>query len=817
MADNTKFINKPLVDEMRKSFISYAMSVNVSRAIPDVRDGLKPVHRRILYAMGELGLDASKPFRKCARIVGDVLGKYHPHGDSAVYEALVRLAQDFSIRYPLVDGQGNFGSIDGDPAAAQRYTEARLTKIAGEMLREIDKNTVDYYPNFDDTLMQPKVLPSRFPNLLVNGSEGIAVGMATNIPPHSLDEVINGVIALIDNKEITVDELMTIIPAPDYPTRGIILGRSQIKNAYRTGRGGVTIRARAEIEETNAGQKSFIIVTELPYQVNKAKLIMQIADLVKDKKIEDISDIRDESDRKGLRIVIDVKKGADAKVVLNMLYKHTTMQVSNGITFLALVDGEPKILNLKEMLFHYLEHQKEVIVRRTRFDLEKAEERKHILEGLVVALANIDEVIKIIRKSKDRVEASEKLTKSFKLSDKQATAILDMRLSRLTSLEVEKIKEELNQLTELVKELKSILASPKKVLEIIKKELTEIKEKFGNGRRTEISIDYSDINIADLIEKEDVIISKTYYGYIKRMPVSEYQVQKRGGKGLKAHKPKEEDFVETMFIANTHDDLLCFSNRGKVYMIKGYEVPEFARGARGRALVNLLDLKGDEKVVTIIARKEDQKGFLMLATKRGLIKKTDLTQFERINKAGKIAIAINDDDELLSVSISSGYDEVLVGSHEGKCVRFGEQDIRPMGRNSAGVRSMKIGAKDYVVDMVVIKPGHDILTISENGFGKRSDPDDYRMQTRGGKGTKAGKFNEQTGRLVNLKQVKPDQDVILISSTGVIIRMKATDISRIGRDTKGVRVMKMKDGGKVISASIAERGEELDEEGEVTE
>jgi DNA gyrase subunit A len=812
MVDKTKYLDQPVVMELKKSFISYAMAVNVSRAIPDVRDGLKPVHRRVLYAMHELGLYNEKPYRKCARIVGDVLGKYQPHGDSSVYEALVRLAQDFSIRYPLVDGQGNFGSVDGDPAAAQRYTEARLTKLSAELLREIDKETVDYYPNFDDTLMQPKVLPARFPNLLVNGSDGIAVGMATSIPPHNLEEVINGVIAMIENENIEIDELMKIIPAPDYPTKGIILGRAGIKNAYRTGRGNVTLRARTEIEG-NPGEKQRIVVTELPYQVNKAKLIIQIADLVKNKKLEGISDIKEESDRNGMRIVFDIKRDADAKVVLNSLFKHTALQSGFGITFLALVDGEPKILNLREMLYYYLEHQKDVIIRRTKYDLEKAEERKHILEGLVKALANIDEVIKIIKQSKERSEAAVKLQQKFLLTDKQAGAILDMRLSRLTSLEVEKLKNELAELEKLVAELKSILASKQKVLDIIKAELTVVKEKFGTGRATEISIDYSDINVADLIEKEDVVISKTYYGYIKRMPVSEYQVQNRGGKGKTAHKPKEEDFVDTMFISSTHDDLLMFSNLGKVYVLKGYEVPEYERTARGRALVNLLpDMKEGEKINRIIPRKEGgQKGFLVMATKRGLIKKTNLEHFERINRNGKIAIGLADDDELISVDISTGYDEILVASSEGKCVRFSEENVRPMGRTGAGSRSMRITEKDKIVDMVVLQNGYDILTISENGYGKRSNPDDYRMQSRGGKGTKAGNFNEQTGRLVNLKQVKAEQDVILIANNGTIIRMNASAIKKISRATKGVIVMRLKDGAKIVSASVAERGAELEE------
>ncbi|MCX4313988.1 MAG: DNA gyrase subunit A, partial [Clostridia bacterium] len=615
-------------------------------------------------SMGELNLFADKPYRKCARIVGDVLGKYHPHGDSAVYMALVRLAQDFSIRCPLVDGHGNFGSVDGDPPAAQRYTEARLSKIAGEMLRDIDKETVDWYPNFDDTLEQPTVLPSRFPNLLVNGSDGIAVGMATNIPPHNLGEVIDGVCALIDNPEITVDELMQYIPAPDYPTGGLIMGRANIRHAYRTGRGGVVMRAKTEIEEYpmrdgSSQTRQRIIVTELPYQVNKAELIKHIADLVKDKRIEGISDVKEESDRQGMRIVIEVKRDAQAQVVLNTLYKHTELQVSGGITFLALVNGEPKILNLREMLYYYLEHQKEVVLRRTRYDLEKAEERAHILEGLVKALANIDKVVAIIKASRDKFEASEKLMSEFILSDKQANAILEMRLQRLTSLEVEHLRAELAALKETIADLKNIIANPHRVEEIVKTELNEIKEKYATPRKTELCIDYNEIDIGDLIEREDVVISMTHFGYIKRLPTAEYRAQHRGGKGITAHRPKEEDFVENMFVTCTHDDLLFFTNFGKVYAIKAYEVPEAERTARGRAIVNLLQLGEGEKVNAVIPIKEDMRGNLIMATTRGLIKKTKLEEFASIRKVGKIAITLTEGDELISVQLTCGRDEIL--------------------------------------------------------------------------------------------------------------------------------------------------------------
>ena len=814
IVDNTKYVKVHLNDEMKRSFISYAMAVNVSRAIPDVRDGLKPVHRRILYSMGELNLSNDKPFRKCARIVGDVLGKYHPHGDIAVYEALVRLAQDFSINEPLVSGQGNFGSIDGDPPAAQRYTEAKLSKIAGEMLREIEKSTVDFYPNFDGTLQQPVVLPARFPNLLVNGSDGIAVGMATNIPPHNLGEVIDGVLALIDNPDIEIDELIKLIPAPDYPTKALIMGRAGVRNAYKTGRGNIVLRARTEIEEGD--RHSRIIVTELPYQVNKAKLIEQIANLVKEKRIEGISDIKEESDRKGMRIVIDVKKDANAQVVLNLLYKHTPLQQGSGIIFLALVNGEPRILNLKQMLYYYLEHQKEVITRRTKYDLEKAQEKAHILEGLAIALANVDEVVKIIKKSADKYDANEKLRQKFLLTEKQATAILEMRLQRLTSLEVQKIKEELEALRVIIAEYKAILRSEQKVLDIIKTELTEVKEKYATPRRSEISVDFDDIDIEDLIEKEDVVISLTHSGYIKRQPVNEYKTQKRGGVGVNAHKTKEDDFVEKMFISNTHDNLLFFTSRGRVFCQKTYMVPEAQKSAKGRAMINLLQLAQNESVTEILRFTQDIKGNLIMATKKGLIKKTSVEEFKHINKNGKIAIKLVDDDALISVDITNGRDEIIVASHEGKCIRFSEEDVRQMGRNSQGVKSISLNKNDYVVDMSVIKKGCQILTISENGYGKRSDPNDYRLQTRGGKGIKAGIFNDKTGKLVNLKQIKADQDIILISDNGTIIRLEGEQISKIGRNTQGVKIMRLKDKNyRVVCASVAEHEEEVEESEEI--
>ncbi len=817
--DYVEALNKTTVrvvkmeEEMKKSFIAYAMAVNVSRAIPDVRDGLKPVHRRILYAMGELNLFNDKPYRKCARIVGDVLGKYHPHGDIAVYEALVRLAQDFSIRCPLVDGQGNFGSVDGDPPAAQRYTEARLSKIAAEMLREIDKNTVDFYPNFDNTLMQPTVLPSRFPNLLVNGADGIAVGMATNIPPHNLGEVINGAIAVLKNPDIAVEELMKIIPSPDFPTGGIIMGRAGIRNAYKTGKGTILVRAKTEIEDHNGRQR--IIVTELPYQVNKAKLVETIAGMVKDKRLEGIADIREESDRHGMRIVFDLKRDANAQVVLNMMFKHTQLQVSDGIILLALADGEPKILNLKEILSYYIAHQRDVVTRRTKFDLEKAEDRHHIILGLVIALDNIDRVVEIIKQSRDRQAAAQQLMSEFDLSERQTNAILEMRLSRLTQLEVESLREELRELEELIADLKDILAKPERVSQIIETELGEIRDKYDEPRKTEICTDYSEIDIGDLIEKEDVVISMTHLGYVKRLPVAEYRTQKRGGKGVTAHKPREEDFVEKMFITNTHDDILFFTNKGKVYCIKGYEVPEAERTARGRAIVNILQLDQDEKVTAVIPRKEDSSGNLIMATRNGLIKKTALEEFESIRKTGKIAITLLEGDELIGVDMTTGEDEVLMASHEGKCIRFAEKDVRTMGREAQGVRSMNLEKGDYVVDMAIAREGVEVLTISENGFGKRSDLDDYRLQSRAGKGIKAGVFNEKTGKLVNLKLIDPQNDVMLIADNGIVIRIRANDISKIGRDTMGVRVMKFKGDAHVVCVSESPVSEDADgEEGD---
>ena len=797
----SKIVKVEVESEIKKSFIAYAMAVNVSRAIPDVRDGLKPVHRRILYSMNELNLTSDKPYRKCALIVGDVLGKYHPHGDSSVYNALVRLAQDFSIRCPLIDGHGNFGSVDGDPAAAYRYTEARLSKIANEMIRDIDKKTVDFCPNFDDTREQPTVLPARYPNLLVNGSDGIAVGMATSIPPHNLGEVIDATVALIDNPDLEVEDLMDFVPGPDFPTGATILGRAAIRQAYKTGRGGCVIRAKCDIEEKENGRES-LVFTEIPYQVNKARLIENIADQVKDKRLEGISDIKEESDRHGMRIVIDVKKDANAQVVLNNLYKQTQLQINYSMIMLALVDGTPRILNLKEILAAYIKHQEDVVTRRTRFDLERAQEREHILKGLAIAEANIDEVIQIIKTASDRVDAQAKLIERFLLSDAQANAILEMRVYRLTALEVDKINAELEDKEREIADYQDILANIGRVNEIIKTEMLDIKARYNTPRLSEISYDYSEINIEDLIEKEDIVVTLTHGGYIKRMPVAEYQSQHRGGMGVTAHKTKEDDFVETMFTTSTHDDLMFFTNMGKVYRLKGYEVPEAARMGRGRAVVNLLQLEQGEKVTTLLPVVKDDVGddcFLMLATRNGLIKKTSLTEFVNIRRTGKKAIKLLGDDELIAAIITKGDDELIMASRDGKCIRFAEKDVRAMGRDAQGVKSIKLNDGDYVVDMALVQDGMEVLTVSAGGYGKRTSPDEYRCQGRAGKGIKAGVFNEKTGKLVGLKMIDPAHDIMMITDSGTIVRVHAEEISCIGRDTQGVRVMRIKGAGEIVS------------------
>ena len=804
----TRIIPVNVRDQMERCFISYAMAVNVSRAIPDVRDGLKPVHRRILYAMYDMGNTYDKPTKKCARIVGEVLGKYHPHGDSSVYDALVRLAQWFSINVPLLDGQGNFGSVDGDPAAAMRYTEAKLSKVAGEMIKDIDKETVDFYPNFDDTLMQPVVLPARFPNLLVNGSEGIAVGMATSIPPHNLAEVISGTIALMDNPDISVEELMGYIPAPDYPTGGLVLGRAAVAQAYRTGHGGVVMRARAEIEERDGRER--IIVTELPYQVNKALLLKDIADQVKDKKIEGISDLRDESDRFGMRMIVDVKRDVSANVVLNTLYKQTKLQVSTGINFLALVRGKPVVLTLKQILEEYVAHQIEVTERRTRFNLNKAIEREHIVKGLIIAIANIDEVVRIIKESRERAVACTALMDAFLLSEKQANAILDMRLASLTGLQVEKLKEEEDELQARIADLKDILEKPERVKQIIKEELTVVKDTYGTPRKSELSYDDSEIDIEDLIERQDVVISMTYQGYIKRIPVSEYKAQNRGGVGITAHKTKEEDFVMKMFVCNTHDDILFFSNTGRAYKLRAYRIPEASRAGKGRAMVNVLPLGEGERITAFLPIKEYNDGYIIMATKDGLIRKSGVAEFESVRANGKLAITLLGDDELIEVEMTNGKDDILVASHNGKCIRFSEEDVRRTGRGSQGVRSIKLDEGDYLVDMAIIQEGLDVVTISEKGFGKRTDPAEFRLQSRAGKGIKAGNFNEKTGLLVNMKLVHEDDDIILIADNGTMIRIRASQVSKIGRSTKGVTIMKLKGEGKVVSMAITMHDDEAD-------
>ncbi len=806
--DNTRYINIDLENEMKDSFIAYAMAVNVSRAIPDVRDGLKPVHRRILYSMNEQGLTSDKPTRKCAKIVGDVLGKYHPHGDSSVYDALVRLAQDFTINEPLVFGQGNFGSVDGDPAAAMRYTEARLSKVADELLRDIDKDTIDFTNNYDNTTLEPTVLPSRFPNLLVNGSDGIAVGMATNIPPHNLNEVIDAVVAMIDNPNITIDELIDIIPAPDFPTGGEILSNSAIREAYTTGKGGVVMRAKTDIETFDNGKRFRIVATAIPYQVNKARLIEQIANLVKDKKIEGISYINDESGRDGMRIVVEVKKDANPHVVLNQLFKQTQLQLSSGIIMLALVNNRPKVLNLQEMIFYYLDFQREVITRRTKYDLNKAEEREHIIEGLVIAVNNIDEVISIIKKSSDKAVAQAKLQERFELSERQANAILEMKLSRLTGLEVEKLNAELSELKITIENLKAILANKEKIDEIIKTELTEIKAKYPTPRKTEIIMDYEDIDIGDLIEKHDVVISITKQGYIKRLPVSEYKTQNRGGRGVNAHRTKEEDNVTDMFVTNSHDDLMFFSNKGKVYVLRAYNIPEAGRQNKGRALINLLPLEADEKINTIQVFNKEEDASLVIATKNGFIKKTKLSEYENIRKNGKIAIKLEDGDSLVSAKIIKPNDELLMAADNGKCLRFNEKGVRAMGRASHGVKAIKIEEGECVVDMIVLNPELDIITVTENGYAKRSKIEDYRLQGRRGKGVKAGVFNEKTGKVVAIRPVSADNDILAISADGVMIRTHADSISLLSRTSLGVRLMKVSASDRVVSVEVVARDED---------
>ncbi|WP_350338305.1 DNA gyrase subunit A [Clostridium caldaquaticum] len=784
--------------EMKKCYIDYAMSVIVGRALPDVRDGLKPVHRRILYSMYELGLTPDKGYRKCARIVGDVLGKYHPHGDTAVYDALVRMAQDFSIRYTLIDGHGNFGSVDGDGAAAMRYTEAKMSKITLELLRDINKNTVEFIPNFDGEEQEPSVLPSRFPNLLVNGSSGIAVGMATNIPPHNLGEVIDGIVMLIENPEVTILDLMSKIKGPDFPTSGIILGTSGIREAYETGRGKIIVRAKTNIEEEKGRQR--IIVTELPYQVNKAKLVENIADLVRDKKIEGISDLRDESDREGMRIVIELKKDVNANVILNQLFKHTKLQDTFGVIMIALVNNEPQTLNLKQILVHYVDFQKEVIRRRTQFDLDKALARAHILEGLRIALDHIDEVISLIRSSRTTEQARTGLMEKFGLSEKQAQAILDMRLQRLTGLERQKIEDEYNELMKDIAYYKEILANESLVLKIIKDELLEIKTKYSDERRTSIERNHNEIDIEDLIQEQDVVITLTHAGYIKRIAADTYTAQKRGGRGIQAMATKEDDFVEHIFITSTHNHLLFFSNLGKVYRVKAYELPEAGRAAKGTNLVNILPLNPGEKIQAVMPVKQFEEGkFLIMATKEGIIKKTDLAEYSSIRKNGLNAINLREGDELIDIKMTDGNRELLIVTENGYSIRFSETDVRPMGRTATGVKAITLREGDKAVSMNVIAENEDVLIVSENGFGKRTGINEYSAHRRGGKGIITYKVTEKTGKIVGARIVKDGDEIMLINTSGVAIRLNAENISVTGRNTMGVTLMKTTEDEKVVA------------------
>ncbi|AGA59767.1 DNA gyrase, A subunit [Thermobacillus composti KWC4] len=803
--------DRDISTEMRDSFLDYAMSIIVSRALPDVRDGLKPVHRRILYAMSELGMSPDKPYKKSARIVGEVIGKYHPHGDAAVYETMVRMAQDFSLRYMLVDGHGNFGSVDGDSAAAMRYTEARLSKIAMEMLRDINKETIDFVPNYDGEEKEPAVLPARFPNLLVNGVSGIAVGMATNIPPHNLTEVINGIQAMIQNPDITPLELMDHVKGPDFPTAAIVMGREGIRQAYMTGRGSITMRARAEIEEQ--GGKPRIIVHELPYQVIKARLVEKIAELVREKRIDGITDLRDESDRNGMRIVIELRRDVNPNVVLNNLYKHTPMQTNFGINMLALVDGEPKILNLKDMLYHYLQHQITVIRRRTEYDLRKAEARAHILEGLRIALDHIDEIIALIRGSRTTEEARDGLIARFSLSHDQAQAILDMRLQRLTGLEREKIEEEYAELLKQIAEFKAILADEGRVLQIISDELEEIKQKYGDERRTEITSSENEILDEDLIPREDVIISITHSGYIKRLPVSTYRSQKRGGKGVIGMETKEDDFVEHLYVSNTHHYLLFFTDKGKVFRLKAYEIPELGRTARGTPIINLIQIEPGETINAVIPIESfDPDLYLFFATKQGIVKKTPLDDYSNIRKVGLIAINLREDDELISVKLTDGSREIIMGTSQGMSIRFPEQEVRPMGRSATGVKGIQLEEGDTVIDMDVVDPEQDVLIVTAKGYGKRTPASEYRTQSRGGKGIKTLNITEKNGSVVSLKMVADDEDLMIMTSAGTLIRTSIAGISTMGRNTQGVKLINIREDDAVATVTRVSRAEESDEE-----
>ncbi|NLM75806.1 MAG: DNA gyrase subunit A [Clostridiaceae bacterium] len=819
---NHRIIPVDIEMEMKQSFIDYAMSVIVDRALPDVRDGLKPVHRRILYAMNLLGFTPDKAYRKCATTVGEVLGKFHPHGDAAVYDSLVRMAQDFSLRYTLIDGHGNFGSVDGDPPAAMRYTEARLTKIAMEMLRDINKDTVDFKPNFDEHEVEPVVLPSRFPNLLVNGSSGIAVGMATNIPPHNLTETIDGIIEYIDNPDVTIEDLMKIIKAPDFPTGGIIVGKSGVRDAYTTGKGRIVVRAVTDIE-TYGNNRQRIVVTELPYQVNKARLIEKIAELVKDKRIEGISDLRDESDRTGMRIVIELKRDANANLILNQLFKYTQMQDAFNANMLALVQTkegkfEPKILNLKEFIYHYVKHQEDVIRRRTKYELEKAEARAHILEGLKIALDNLDEVINIIRNSRTEALAKERLSERFGLSEKQSQAIVDMRLGRLTGLEREKLEEEYNELLKKIAYYKDVLAKPELVHGIIKDELTEIKNKYGDERRTKLTIDETEFDMEDLIKEEDVVITLTHYGYIKRTPVDAYRSQRRGGKGVLGLTTREDDFVTDIFTTSTHRHLLFFTNKGKVFKLRAWEIPEAGRQARGTAVVNLLQLDSDEKITAGIKLHGDEKDmYLFMATKKGMVKKTPLEQYANIRSSGIAAINLKEGDELIGTRITDGSFDIFLITKKGMAIRFNEKDARPMGRASMGVIGIRLDEDDEVISMVPYFEDSTLLVVTENGFGKRTELEEYKVQTRGGKGILTYRVTEKTGYLVGALSVSEDDDIMLISTDGTIIRMDVNEISVLSRVTQGVTLMRTSEDNKVvalarISADAKDNGDDEEEQ-----
>ncbi|WP_425263903.1 DNA gyrase subunit A [Thermoflavimicrobium dichotomicum] len=796
---------------MKSSFLDYAMSVIVSRALPDVRDGLKPVHRRILYSLYEQGMTPDKPYKKSAHVVGNVLAQYHPHGDAAVYDAMVRMAQDFSYRYMLIDGHGNFGSVDGDSPAAMRYTEARMAPITLELLRDIQKNTIDFMPNYDGQKQEPKVLPARFPNLLVNGSAGIAVGMATNIPPHNLREVIDGILLLIDRPDAAIEDLMKVIKGPDFPTGGIILGLDGIRKAYRTGRGSIQIRAKTRIEEAGSG-KMRIVVEELPYQVNKAKLVEKIAELVRDKKIDGITDLRDESDRNGMRVVIELRRDVNPRIVLNNLFKHTSLQTSFGVNMLALVDGQPKVLNLKQVLYHYLEHQVEVIRRRTLFDLNKAEERAHILEGLRIALDHIDEVIQLIRSSQDAGEARTGLMERFGLSEKQAQAILDMRLQRLTGLERDKIEAEYQELQEKIAELRAILADEAKIREVVKKEIIEIREKYGDDRRTRIKLDVESIEEADLIPEEEVAIIMSHRGYIKRMPLSSYRAQKRGGKGVTGMGTKEDDFVQNLFVTHSHNYLLFFSNKGKVYRLKAYEVPELGRTARGTPIINLIQIDQDEYIHAIIPVKEfDDKSYLIFCTAQGIVKKTALSEFENIRRNGLFAINLRDEDELVSVRLTDGDQEIIIGTSLGMSIRFHESEVREMGRSATGVKGITLGDDDHVIDMDIVIPGKDVLIVTKKGYGKRTPLSEYRVQSRGGKGIKTLSMTEKKGPVIGHKVISEEEDLMIVTQSGTVIRINVSEVSVLSRYAQGVKLIAVEGDEEVATVARVQITDDEDE------